>query len=71
MGLRVAPVIPEAWSGFSARRVFREVTYHITVERRSSGNTISLWVNGKSIEGDIVPFPPEGSESVQVKGVLG
>jgi cellobiose phosphorylase len=32
-GLRVAPVIPESWTGFSASRVFRGVTYHIDVRR--------------------------------------
>ena len=47
-GLQVTPIIPEEWPGFSARRIFREVTYHITVERAGSGNTIALTVDGKA-----------------------
>jgi cellobiose phosphorylase len=69
-GLQVAPVIPESWSGFSARRIFQEVTYNISVEREGSGNGISLTVDDKPIEGDVVPFPVEGTESVRVHVIL-
>lgn len=69
-GLQVSPVVPEEWPGFSVRRTFREVTYYITVERRGSGNSISLMVDGKPIEGDVVPFPPDGTKAVRVQGVL-
>jgi cellobiose phosphorylase len=37
-GLRIAPVIPERWTGFQATRRFRGVTYRIEVERRGPGN---------------------------------
>ncbi len=70
-GLQISPVIPGKWPGFSATRVLREVTYHINVERKGSENAISLKVDGKPIEGNIIPFPPEGTKSVHVKGVLG
>jgi cellobiose phosphorylase len=46
------------------------VTYQITVERAGSGNAVSLEVNGKPVDGDIVPFPPAGTQGVQVKAVL-
>jgi cellobiose phosphorylase len=69
-GLQVAPVIPQEWPGFRARRLFRGVTYQITVERAGSGNAVSLEVNGKPVDGDIVPFPPAGTQEVQVKAVL-
>ncbi|MFZ0534581.1 MAG: glycosyl transferase [Anaerolineales bacterium] len=69
-GLQVAPVIPNEWSGFSARRIFRGVTYMIKVERIGSGNTISLTVNDKPINGDTIPFPPDGTDTVLVHGVL-
>ena len=55
-GLRVAPVIPAAWSGFTARRVFRGATYHVAVVREGPGNTVSLEVDGRPIAGDVVPF---------------
>ena len=70
-GLQIAPVIPAEWPGFSAQRVFREVTYHITVERKGSGNSISLTVDDQPVEGDIVPFPADGTESVRVHVILG
>jgi cellobiose phosphorylase len=69
-GLQVAPVIPEDWTGFKARRIFRGVTYQIKVERAGSGNSNSLMVDGIPIEGDVVPFPPEGTKEVQVGVVL-
>jgi N,N'-diacetylchitobiose phosphorylase len=69
-GLQVAPVIPQDWPGFGARRLFRGMTYHITVERTGSGNAVSLMVDGKPIDGDIVPFPPDGTQSVRVNAVL-
>jgi cellobiose phosphorylase len=69
-GLKVAPVIPREWSSFSARRIFRGVTYEISVERKGTGNIIILTVDGKPIEGDIVPIPPEGTKLVRVHGVV-
>jgi len=32
-GLRVAPVLPSAWPGYTARRLFRDTWYEITVRR--------------------------------------
>lgn len=70
-GLKIAPCIPEFWSGFKAKRVFRGVTYHITVKRVGKGNKVSLRVEGKTIPGDVVPFPPSGVTSVNVEIDLG
>jgi cellobiose phosphorylase len=69
-GLQIAPVIPSAWPGFKARRVFRGVTYRITVERVGAGNAVSLTVDGQPIEGDIVHLPPEGQTEVTVEATL-
>ena len=69
-GLQVKPIIPQEWSGFSAVRTFRGVTYHIKVERAGSGNTIRLSVDGKPIEGNIIPLPKDGVKTVEVYGVL-
>ena len=70
-GLRIAPVIPRHWSGFRARRVFRGVTYHISVERVGEGNTVSLSVDGRPIQGNIVPLPPDGPSVVSVHVSIG
>jgi cellobiose phosphorylase len=65
-GLRIAPVIPRAWDGFSATRTFRGVTYHIRVTRAGDGNAVSLVVDGVPIEGTVVPVP-EGQSAVTVE----
>jgi cellobiose phosphorylase len=70
-GLRVTPAIPSSWPGFSATRVFRDVTYRITVERRGPGNTVALVVDGRPITGQVVPFPPSSTTNVTVLVQLG
>jgi cellobiose phosphorylase len=70
-GLRVAPAIPSNWPGFSATRVFRDVTYHITVTREGPGNNVSLIVDGQPAAGDVIPLPPPGQTEVVVHVRLG
>jgi cellobiose phosphorylase len=65
-GLELTPVIPSAWSGFEAVRSYRGVCYVIHVERIGPGNNIRLEVDGKAVEGTIVPIPPVGTSEVQV-----
>jgi cellobiose phosphorylase len=69
-GLQIAPVIPGAWPGFRARRLWRGVTYHIHVKRAGAGNTVSLSVDGKPLEGNIVPLPAPGQTEVTIKVTL-
>ena len=69
-GLEVAPVIPESWDGFTAKRVFRGVTYHIQVTREGEGDAISLTVDGEPVDGTIVPLPAAGAVVVDVQVVL-
>jgi cellobiose phosphorylase len=70
-GLVVAPVFPAGWPGFRMRRRFRGVTYHIEVQRRGSGNSISLTVDGRPAAGNVIPPPPEGVEEVRVRATVG
>jgi cellobiose phosphorylase len=69
-GLQIAPVIPSSWPGFKATRVFRGVIYNISVERAGKGNTVSLTVDDRQIEGSVVPLPPADQTAVTVKVVL-
>ena len=66
-GLRVAPAIPTAWPGYSARRRFRGTMYEITVRREGPGNAASLTVDGVDVDGDIVALPPAGTARVVVE----
>jgi cellobiose phosphorylase len=69
-GLRVAPVLPAAWSGYTAHREFRGTAYEITVRREGPGNAVSLLVDGAAMPGDVVPLPAPGTTSVKVDVVL-
>ncbi|RDE13580.1 MAG: glycosyl transferase [Candidatus Thorarchaeota archaeon] len=66
-GLRIAPVIPSKWKGFQAIRKYRGISYHIDVERAGRGNVASVVVDGKQLEGNILPIPPAGKTDVKVK----
>jgi cellobiose phosphorylase len=65
-GLQVAPSIPTDWTGFKVTRQYRGVTYNIIVERLGSGNAVSLTVDGKEIDGTVVPLQTSGPVKVNV-----
>ncbi|MCJ7624876.1 MAG: glycosyl transferase [Anaerolineaceae bacterium] len=65
-GLRIAPCMPCTWDGFEAVRLFRGVRYKIKVERQGPGNEISLEVDGKAVEGTIIPLPRAGTQEVKI-----
>jgi len=69
-GLQIAPVIPTDWPGFQATRTWRGVTYQIDVRRQGPGNHVSLIVDGKPINGNVIPLPPKGTTRVQVEALL-
>ncbi len=61
-GLMINPCIPPEWKGFTATRQFRGTTYIIEVKNPNGvmkGVTF-LTVDGKRIEGDIIPLMPLG-----------
>jgi cellobiose phosphorylase len=70
-GLEIAPVVPNNWPGFEATRIFRGVTYRISVNRAGSGNAVAILVDGSPIEGNLVPLPPPGQTEVIVEIALG
>jgi cellobiose phosphorylase len=73
-GLRVEPVLPSSWPGFSAVRRFRDVTYQITVRRGGAqaqqpamsaydraSQVTGVTVDGHPIKGTVVPLAPPGA----------
>ena len=68
-GLKIAPVVPESWEGFSMQRMYRGTRYDIQVKRVGKGNDVQLVVDGGRIEGNVVPPAPEEvkARSVEVK----
>ena len=70
-GLKVDPSIPHEWDGFKATRQFRGATYNITVQNPDHvcKGVKSLTVDGKAIDGNIIPAQADGVHEVVV--VLG
>jgi cellobiose phosphorylase len=69
-GLEIAPVLPSTWKGFTAARVFRGVTFRITVERAGPGAAAGLEIDGRPAAGTVVPLPPAGTTEVAVRFVV-
>ena len=67
-GLVVDPCIPNEWNEFSVKRFFRGVTYKINVINKSNSvnNKKQIVVNGKTIEGNIIPIIKKGEVKVEV-----
>jgi cellobiose phosphorylase len=71
-GLRIDPCIPKAWKSFAVRRVFRGAVYNVKIKNpygRSKG-VKSLKVDGRYIEGDLIPAFKDRKEH-HVEAVLG
>jgi len=71
-GLRVDPVIPAKWKGFTVTRRFRGNTYIIEVKnpKGKQRGVKKLRVNGKEITGNLLSASPPGAESIRVEAVL-
>jgi cellobiose phosphorylase len=71
-GLRVDPVLPAAWPGFTATRRFRGATYEITVRnpKHLRGRAARVLVDGRQIQGTLVPLALAGT-TVRVEIVIG
>ena len=62
-GLRIDPCIAPDWKGYTVTRQFRGATYEITV-KNPNGNmkgVKSLMIDGKIIDGNVIPTLPIGS----------
>jgi cellobiose phosphorylase len=65
-GLRVDPRVPRRWQGFSVRRRFRGALYEIEVRnpRGAGGGVDRLVVDGRRVEGNVIPPFPGGTHRV-------
>jgi cellobiose phosphorylase len=71
-GLRVDPVIPSGWKGFTVTRRFRGNTYVIQVRnpKAKQRGVRQLMVDGKPIDGNLLPVRPPQSAPIRVEAVL-
>jgi cellobiose phosphorylase len=67
-GLRIDPRLPSDWEGYAATRQFRGATYRIEVRAPAGvrGHVSRLTVDGRSIEGNLIP-PREAGSTVAVE----
>jgi cellobiose phosphorylase len=70
-GLRVDPVLPCTWPGFSCVRQWRGTTYRISVTKPVgvTGRVVNLVVDGQDLEGNLVPPAPAGA-TVEVEATV-
>jgi len=54
-GLEINPCMPSEWNGFRATRKFRDCEFHIEVSRTTRPEKKSLLLNGRNMEGAIIP----------------
>ncbi len=68
-GLVVDPCIPKEWKEFKVTRRFRGTEYRIEVSNPSSVSkgVAEMVVNGKKVEGNIIPIQKEAVCRVQIK----
>ena len=71
-GLRIHPVIPASWEGYTVTRKFRGASYRIEISNpdRVSSGVKSVELNGKVIEDSLIPLCEAGSKNL-VRVILG
>ena len=62
-GLKLQPCMPVKWQRVKIKRVFRGATYNIEF---IPSDKYSLIVNGKEIDGDVIPLCEKSSENFVV-----
>lgn len=65
-GLEIDPCVPSAWDGYEVNRRFRGVDYRIKVTNPShvSRGVRSITLNGRPLEGNLIPVQPEGTSNI-------
>ncbi len=65
-GLKIDPSIPKDWDGYEVTRKFRGAAYNVKIENPShvSKGIKSITVDGKAIEGNILPVFADGTHEV-------
>jgi cellobiose phosphorylase len=71
-GLRIDPCVPENFGDYTIERKYRGAEYHIRVTNPNhvQKGIQSLTVNGRQVEGNLVPFE-EGVTEYTVTAVMG
>jgi cellobiose phosphorylase len=66
-GLLIDPVLPKSWDSVKMHRIFRGSTYDITINTSSEAEDISIELDGKQLDGNLIPIDENiGHHSVVV-----
>lgn len=67
-GLKIDPAIPQAWDGYKVTRVFRGDIFEVEVKNPNhvSKGVKSLVVDGKEVEGNVIPMFNDGQKHTVV-----
>jgi len=71
-GLMVDPCLPESVKELKVSRIFRGNTYEIEIRNLAGGEkgTIALTVDGKPVDGQIIPLPETQGKKIKVEVVI-
>jgi cellobiose phosphorylase len=71
-GLRIDPCVPAEWGDFRVTRRFRGTTYRIAVRKPAgvSGRVTRLLVDGRSVEGNLVPVSAATTNGIEVEAFV-
>jgi cellobiose phosphorylase len=71
-GLRVDPVLPADWGDFKVTRQFRGATFNITVRKAkgTTGRVARLSLDGRAVNGNLVPLPTRPGQSFDVEAFV-
>ena len=62
-GLLIAPCVPPHWDGYRVTRKYRGATYRIDVRKERTGRPPEITVNGKPVDGRLLPILPKGKRA--------
>ena len=69
-GLELEPKIPSHWKSVTIKRIFRGVTYNITIKRIGDGNHSSLYIGDKLLKRNIIPLTEVKQQEIDVKVIV-
>ena len=70
-GLEINPVVPSDWHSFKIQRRFRGTNINLDYIRKGNGNSVTLTVNGKQLESNLIPAEMLGSGDLNVQVAIG
>ena len=65
-GLKIEPCLPQKWDRVTVKRVFRGCTYNIEVINKDTEDEFNIFVDGKKINGNILPVFDDDNEHTVV-----